>query len=295
MREERIALSICVLSYNGRDVLARCLEALERWPANGRTELVVTDNGSSDGTSEMLRAEYPRARLFRHERNRRFTAAFNEMIREARGELVLLLSNDVEVQEGTLDRLVRHLRAHPEMGAAVPLSRKPDGELELICKRQPTFPKLLLEWTFVGSLPLLQRAAAALDQYPLDAEQVVEVAQDSCIMLKREVLGAIGGFDERLSLYYTEDDLCKRIRAAGWTIGYLPSASVRHLHRYTTRRMKPWHVRWLYVRDMLTYTRKHHGMAASELVLRPLAYLTLGGHLLRWARRGRRRAAAGTS
>jgi GT2 family glycosyltransferase len=268
-------LSVCVLSYNGREVLERCLRAAFLTTGGFRREVLVTDNGSSDATADMVRTEFSRATLIRHESNQSFTRAFNTMVARSRGRYVLLLSNDVELLPGTADLLVEAMEDSDSMGAVIPQSLKPDGTLELVCRRESTFTGLLMEWTFLGAWFKPVRERERTDSYALDVRQEVEVAQDSCMLLRREAFQQTDGFDEGFALYYTEDDLCHRLRKAGWTVVYEPAAQVRHLHRYTTRRMKPWRVRWLYVKDMLHYSAKRFGSARTNLVLRPLVYASL--------------------
>jgi GT2 family glycosyltransferase len=166
---------------------------------------------------------------------------------------------------GALGVMVGYLDAHPEVGAVGPQLRYPDGSVQPSRRRFPTVATLFLEST------LLQRwfpRNAVLDRFyvadrPDDMEQEVDWLVGAALMARREALEEVGGFDEQFFMYSEELDWCRRARAAGWKIVYLPEAVIvhhegrssgqvvaaRHIHFYTSK---------------VLYAGKYHGKTAAE-------------------------------
>ncbi|MCI0478722.1 MAG: glycosyltransferase, partial [Anaerolineales bacterium] len=128
MANDKIDLSIVIVSYNVRELLARCLKSVDsgHWTVDSRnlitdhcpltTEIFVVDNASRDGSAAMVRAEFPQVRLIENAENRGFAAANNQALPLTRGCYVLMLNPDTEVRAGALETLVRFMDAHPHAG-----------------------------------------------------------------------------------------------------------------------------------------------------------------------------------
>lgn len=273
-------VSVCILSYDGKDKLRQCLDSILKHTQRATIEILVTDNGSSDGTFDMVQREYRTVRLFRNEVNQKFTRPFNAMLAQATGRHFLILNNDVTFHDDAISSLSAYLDATPKVGAVTPASIEDDGSYERVAKRDVTFRDLLATWTLLGRLV---QPASQVHGYDLTLPAVVDVGQDSCLMVRREVWEHIGAYDTRFKLYYTEDDICLRIRRAGWEIHYRPEVRIQHAHSFTTKRLPPLSVKWIYAVDMLSYARKHLGWARSNFLLAPLVALTFLLRLPRWA------------
>ncbi len=289
-------LSVVIVSWNVHDLLRRCLHSVlrspgfrlgadtsadEPSPARRRLEIVVVDNGSSDGSPEMVRAEFPQVRLLTNEENRGFTAANNQGLGLARGRWLLLLNPDAEVVGGALSAMVEYLEGHPRVGALGPQLRYPDGSLQSSRRRFPTFATGLVESTVIQEWwvdnGLLRRYYMA--DTPDQAVQPVDWVVGACLLLRREAYEEVGGLDEGFFMYSEEMDWCRRCKSAGWDVVYLPSATVIHHEGKSSEQVVP--ERHIYFQSSkVRYFRKHHGRLQSE-ALRWFLLATYAYQLLR--------------
>jgi GT2 family glycosyltransferase len=236
--EAALALSVVVASWNVCDALRDCLLSVEGEIARlapDRVEVVVVDNGSSDGSPAMVAAEFPWVILIRNAGNAGFARASNQGIDAARGPLLLLLNPDTLLIPGALVTLMRFMREHADAGAAGACLLNPDGSLQ--ASAYPS-PGLLREFWRLFHLDGLMR----LSTYPLEkwgaAPHRVDVAQGACLALRREALDQVGALDEEFFMYTEEVDLCRRLWRAGWTVNWVPGARVVHLGGQSTMQLR---------------------------------------------------------
>jgi GT2 family glycosyltransferase len=258
-------ISAIVVSYNTRDDLLRCLEALQA-ATGAALETIVVDNGSTDGSVDAVRARFPDVRAIANAANLGFARANNLGLRAARGEFVLVVNSDCEVRPGAVAALCAILETRPEVAIAGPRTVGSDGG------PQVSFgPSLtpVAEWrqgrlvrgVKAGDAAALRRAAALAAH-----EQEPEWVSASCFLARRSALEAVGGFDESFFLYEEDVDLCLRVRLAGGRILYTPAAEVvHHLGRSMAR--APVRARLEYHRSHLHFYAKHNSLA-ERLVLR---------------------------
>jgi hypothetical protein len=274
-----IALSVVIVNYNTREDLRKCLAALH--DCRPMPEVIVVDNASSDGSAAMVAEEFPRVVLLTPGRNLWFCGGNNLGIAAAHGKYVLLLNPDTVPPNGAMAALVSFMEAHPDYAGVTMQLRYPDGTIQRTCSRIPTFRYLLLTQTPLGGL--FRRACAQANAHhwyagwERDEDYDVEAIPGSCTLMRRAELS----LDDRLLLYFPEDDLAQRHR--GRRFRFLTSHPIIHREKSATRTASATRI---YFRDMLVYTRKHHGRAAALLLWlcsRPLAW----GLAVRWWLRGR--------
>lgn len=252
-------LSVVVLSWNTKDLTLACLRALfAEAPAHAR-EVIVVDNGSQDGSADAIAAAFPQVRLVRNSDNRLYAAGNNQGIALARGEFVCTLNSDTEVRPGALDRLVDWLRAHPDYALAAPRLVDPDGSVQHACQRFPTLLTALCFDSWWGAWwpgSWVQRRYLMRD---FDHRQSRDVDQPpaACWVLRSAEWRALGGFDEALSLFYNDVDLCLRLRRAGRRVRYVAEAEVLHHRGASTRNFARMLVLWH--RNRRDYYHKHWG------------------------------------
>jgi GT2 family glycosyltransferase len=256
-------LSVVIVNWNTRALLHRCLETVraeESRAAEGRFEIIVVDNASSDGTAAMIRDGFPDVTVVENRANVGFAAANNQGIRRATGELILLLNPDTEIFAGSLQTMVRTMRASEGVGAAGACLVNPDGSLQASASPQPTLGREIWRLFHLDRLhPLASYPLAAWDaQRP----HKVEVAQGAALILRRAALEEVGVLDEDYFMYTEEVDLCSRLRKAGWQILWLPNARVLHWGGQSTRQVKAEMFLRLYESKILFF-RKHYGPAAA--------------------------------
>ncbi|MGH2461922.1 MAG: glycosyltransferase family 2 protein [Chloroflexota bacterium] len=222
--------SIIIVSYNTRDLLHRCLGSLERAAPGRHLETIVVDNGSLDGTVDLVRRDFPGVRLIANDGNLGFTAANNQALAISSGRFVLFLNPDAELMPDALAVMLAYLEANPRVGVVGPRLSFPDGRIQPSRRRFPTPVTALVESTLVQRWwprsPILQRFYLR-DRSPGEVQEV-DWLTGACLLARREAIEAVDGFDERFFMYSEELDLCREIRNHGWSISFLPTARVIH-------------------------------------------------------------------
>jgi N-acetylglucosaminyl-diphospho-decaprenol L-rhamnosyltransferase len=266
-----IDLTVVIVNWNVRDLLRRCLQSIEAEASQAfggfALEIVVVDNASTDGSVEMVRAEFPNVRLIANDKNRGFTVANNQGLALGQGRYLLLLNPDTEVTGGALATMVRSMDGHPEIGALGPQLRYPDGSLQSSRRRFPTFATALVESTVVqewwGDNRVLRRYYMA--DTPDDAIQSVDWLVGACLLVRRQAYEQVGGLDEDFFMYSEEMDWCRRIKDAGWLVVYLPTATVVHHEGRSSEQVIP--ARHIHFQSSkVRYFRKHHGSFQAEVL-----------------------------
>jgi GT2 family glycosyltransferase len=221
------------------------------------------DNGSTDGSADMVARDFPRVRLTRAGTNQGFAAANNCAIREAGSRYVLLLNPDTIVAAHTVGALVCFLDQRPDVGIAGPKILFPDGRFQSCGYRFPTLLgeirqskniNRILRW-LVGDAP-----ADAVPGGPADVDWV----DGACLMIRRETIDDIGLLDEQFFLYAEELDWCFRARHAGWRVAVVPQIAMVHYQGQSSAQMSDVSLAHL-VETRLRYYRKNHGIATAAL------------------------------
>ena len=266
-------LSIVLLTWNGRELVLGCLASIGREVRGrsdaGRIEVqtIVVDNGSNDGTADAVAGRFPWVELVRLPRNRGFAAGNNAGLARARGRHVALLNDDTVVLHDALERCVRHLDSHPEVGAVGPQLLHPDGRKQNSIHSYPTLlgelvPRGVLETLFPRRFPSKRLEHPG----PIDVEAVL----GACLLVRREALDAVGPLPEEYFFFLEETDWLFRIARAGFRIVHLPAARLVHLHGASTKKRVPLPTRIEYHRSLYRFFRRNRGpwQAASVVSLR---------------------------
>jgi GT2 family glycosyltransferase len=252
-------LSVVVLSWNTKALTLACLRALHAETPRHPREVIVVDNGSQDGSAEAIAAAYPGVQLLCNAENRLYAAGNNQGVALAQGEFVCTLNSDTEVRPGALDALVEFLQQHPGHGAVAPRLVDPDGSVQHACQRFPTLATALCFDSWWGSFWPGSRIQARYLMRDFDHLASCDVDQPpgAVFVMRTAEWRAFGGLDERLSLFYNDVDLCKRLWQQGRRIHYLASAEVMHHRGGSTRNFARMLVLWH--RNRLAYYGKHYG------------------------------------
>src|SRR5262245_8477700 len=175
MVEKTADVSVCVVNWNGREMLRGCLESLCRRPQGVRVEVVVVDNGSADGAPDMVAAEFPEVVLVRNAHNAGFARANNQAAARAAGRYLFFLNNDTLVPPGTLAALLAYAEAHPEVGMIGPRLRGADGRYQASYRPRPTLAALLHRTTLLRLTGLFRRAYREYRREQFDPHQARRV------------------------------------------------------------------------------------------------------------------------
>ncbi|GAB4495025.1 MAG: hypothetical protein OHK0052_01510 [Anaerolineales bacterium] len=252
-------LSICIVSLNARDYLRACIHSIETHPPASPREIIVVDNGSTDGTREMLAAEFPQIQVIRNDENLGYTRPNNQAMRIAKGD-ILLLNPDTLVHPGAFDTLLRFLEQHPQVGICGPKILNRDGTLQKPCRRGVSRPWAVFSY-FSGLATLFPKnplfTGYLLTHLPEDEIAQVDGVSGACMLIRRAVYDQIGGFDERFFAYQEDADYCFQAQKAGWQVFYVPQAQVTHYGGMGGSRTQPYRSIIEWHRSYYLYYRKN--------------------------------------
>jgi len=277
-------VSVIVVSYNARDHLERCLETV----AGRAHEVIVVDSGSTDGSRELVRERFPGVRLVELAENRGYGAGANKGIRIASGRWFLLLNSDAWPVGNRVEELVAFGDRHPEIGVAGPKLLNPDGSLQRSVRGFPTVWRLATEYFFLRKLAPGTRALNAFYAANFDHETVrkAEFLMGAVLLLRREAIAQVGGFDERFFMFSEETDLCYRMHKAGWTVEFFPEAEFVHVGGASTR--SEWGRMYReQLRGHLLFLAKHQSLYRAEQARKMLVWALRLRALLFRGERGR--------
>lgn len=245
-------VSVAIVNFWTRDLVEQCLQSI-REETRLSYEVLLVDNSFNDLPDDLATSD-DNVRLIRNEENVGFARATNEAYRKSHGRHFLLLNPDAVVRSAAIDRMVRYMDAHPDVGVVGPRILNPDGSPQPSAQAFPTLFSLVANlFGFKGLLPTpaIRRFAAGLlkfnpvssmnprtpggvvsaylANYDPDPEaRDVDWVSGACLLVCREAMDVVGLLDEGFFLYWEDVDLCRRIRTAGWRVVYLPEATVIH-------------------------------------------------------------------
>ena len=273
-------VSYCVVNTNGRELLLRCLDAIERTtPPDLEHEILVLDNASDDGSAEAVRQLGRDIRLIELDRREGKAANDSRLLQEARGEFGLLLNEDSELRPGAVAALLGALESDRNAAVAGAQLLAPDGGEVPCAWRLPSAETVLAGAFFMHRRVTVESGGEGI--------RPVGWVQSSAMMVRRDAAEHVGWFDHDFFVYSDETDFCKRLWDAHWKVLYVPSARAVHDDQMAQdvsgaeRRIVEYH------RNRDRYLRKHLGRVEAVLMrpllawpylLRAAAALVLPGH-----------------
>ena len=251
-------ISVIIVNWNVRELLLACLESL-REQTGVRHEIIVVDNASRDESAEAVERQYPKVTLIANKNNRGFARANNQGIRLAKGRHILLLNPDTVVRPDTLRQTVAFLDNHPDIGILGCKILNRDGSRQRSIRRDPSFSSQALILAklhaFFPKLNPLRRYFASDVTY--DHEQDVEQVMGAFLAFRASLTNRVGLLDEGFFLWFEEVDFCKRVRAAGLRIVFLPSITITHFGGESFGQLLSIEQQLIFNRSLLRYARKH--------------------------------------
>jgi len=263
-------LGIVIVNWNTRDLLRECLRSVYA-SQGGSLRVVVVDNASSDGSAEMVRAEFPQAEVIANRDNPGFSTANNQGFRLlgfAQGEQLppdrvpryaLALNPDTVLPPDALAEMVAYMDADERIGAAGPKLVLLNGQLDLACRR--SFPSPAISFYHMIGLSKLFPHSRRFGRYNMtyldpDVETEVDSVVGAFMMVRRAVIQRVGLFDESFWMYGEDLDWAYRIKQAGWKVMYNPRVTVTHVKRAASRQSR--RAQTEFYRAMLIFYRKHY-------------------------------------
>lgn len=267
----RCDLSIVIISWNVRELLRRCLDSIQESLRGEKgkgllVETIVFDNGSADGSADMVREDFPWVHLMESEVNLGFTKGNNLAIGQSEGRYILLLNPDTEVVGDALGTMMAYMESHPRAGALGPQLMNPDGTTQSSRRRFPTMATAFLESTVLQ--PWFQGSGILKRYYlldrPDDETQPVDWVVGAALLIRREALHQVSPLDEEFFMYSEELEWCYRLKAQGWEVVYLPTAQVVHQEgRSSEQVLAARHIH--FQRSKVLFFKKYYGWRGEVL------------------------------
>jgi len=260
----RIDLSIIIVSYNSKELTKKCLKTVFEMIKDVVFEVFVVDNASSDGSQEMVKKEFPFAKLIESNKNLGFAKANNLALPLAKGRYIFFLNPDTMILDQNIVELVKFMDIHHEAGAVGPLILNANKTMQRQCKRGfPTFPNLFFYYTGLWKMfPRSQNWKMIAGGYFLtdrSDELVCEVDQLSgaAMLVRRSIVGQIGGMNEEYVMYWDDTDYCFRIKEVGKKIYYVPVAKIVHLGGAGGSQLHAFKNLWYFHRGAVVFYRRY--------------------------------------
>jgi N-acetylglucosaminyl-diphospho-decaprenol L-rhamnosyltransferase len=236
-----VRLSIVILCWNDLKVISNCLRSIYAGTSSTEFEVIVSDNGSTDGSTDFIRETFPLVHVIENGVNLRFSKGNNVGIRASTGEYVLILNPDTIIHDGSLDRWIEFADQHPEAGGFGCRVLNPDGSCQGSAR---PFPTIWREWLAALCLSRLGYVSDYFisDRYVRwkgDTERLIDWHSGCCLMIRSNLLMELRGFDEQFQYYYEDVDLCRRIWDTGRPIVYTPKVTITHLGGQSTMERFP--------------------------------------------------------
>lgn len=248
-------LAVIIVSWNTAGELSDCLDSVQRSLPMAPSQVIVVDNGSTDGSTDMVAARFPGATLVRNAGNVGYARANNQGLALCKTPMVLLLNSDAIVPPGALAALTAFMEAHPRVGACSPRLIGTDGRPQPFAFGRDPSPGYLL-----------QRGLAALalrrsvHDWATGDEQEVDWVTGACLLARTAAVREVGGLDEAMFMYFEDNDLCRRLRQRGWQVRFYPAVTVTHLGGRSLAQNPA--ARPEYYRSLRHFYRKHYGWLA---------------------------------
>lgn len=273
-------LSIIIVNFNTRQLVCDCLHSIFTHPPRCSFEIFAVDNGSTDGSCEVIARQFPDIKLIQNQRNLGFSEANNQALRLARGNYLMLLNSDTLVVPGSIDRMLQAMAFHSRVGVLGPRLLYPDGRIQSSYGDLPTvfayFAHLLkmgslvpdFFWRLLSRTQMLNHIGSTISTYCLwhaDAPPITrELPEDvfvigACMLIRRACMERVGFLDSEFLLYDDDADYCKRVHDSGWKILFFSDSVIVHLKGGTAGNNHRRNVHAYYGR--LYFLRKHRGIA----------------------------------
>jgi len=276
-----VPVTIAVVSWNTRDLLARCLESLEPAVDRGRAAVWVVDNASTDGSPELVAESFRWVQLVAASENLGFGRAVNLVAERTSSEWLAAANADVALRPGALDALLETGARDPGAGAIAPRLVLPNGETQHSVFAFPTIPFSFLLATGAYRLnATIGDRLAFVGHWNRERARRVPWAVAAFLLVRRVAWEQVCGFDERQWMYAEDLDLGWRLRRAGWATRYEPAAVVDHESAASTTQLFGPELAPHWQRSTYGFIARRRGTANARVV----ALLNLVGAIWRWAR-----------
>lgn len=230
-------LSIIIVNYNTEKLLKNCIDSIYESDSRLSFEIVVVDNGSTDGSVENIRV-IQGLKLIENKVNLGFAKACNQGIKAAKGKYLLLLNSDTQMTKGAMEELISFAEKNPDVGVVGAQLLNPDRSVQGSVFREPTIKRAILQsW--------LDRGQVLAKYAPIGtAPSEVEILTMAAFLITPKALKKVGLLDDRYFMYFEDFDYCRRVRNVGLKVYYLPASKVIHIHGASGKNLVKDEMQW---------------------------------------------------
>ena len=285
LKNDEIQISVIIVNWQVKEYLKKCLLSIKKIYGDTQNflknsvcplEVIVIDNASTDGSVSMIRDTFSWVKLIVNLSNRGFATANNQGIKISKGKYILFLNPDTEITENSFHIMMNFLKDHKNVGAVGCRIIYPNGALQPSCRRFPTVE--LAFWEQNHDFFLRDPEKVSNDYFMKDMDysmmQEVDQPMGAGLMVKKEALDDVGGFDDKYFMFFDEVDLCYRIKQKGWKIMYFPQVTIIH-HRAKSVDFafeKGWSMDKEFHKSMFRFLWKHYPTRFLKIILLKLIY-----------------------
>jgi GT2 family glycosyltransferase len=263
LQKDGLILSIIVVNMNTKDLTVECLRSVEKETKNIQFEVLLTDNGSNDGSVEAFQKISKETfwkdkfTLILNDSNTGYAKANNQGIRRAKGKYILLLNNDTVVHKNSLQNLLKFAEETPDAGVIGSKLLNIDGTLQMSCFNFPTIKNAILEY-YLGKKGLFEKFAPKGD-LPSTVDSVV----GAVFLMTPKAIEEVGILDERYWAYFEDIDYCRQCWKHGLKVYYLPDSVITHYHGATFKKMSNETERW---KRLIPSSKIYHGLIGHYII-----------------------------
>ena len=259
----KITLSIIIVNLNTKDLTVGCIRSIQKEAKDISFEVLLTDNGSNDGSVEALKRIKKESfwkdkfTLILNDSNTGYGKANNQGIRKAKGKYILLLNNDTVVHKDALQNLVKFADKTPDVGVVGSKLLNIDGTLQMSCFNFPTITNAVKEY-FFNQKGLFDKFAPK-GKLPTTVDSVV----GAVFLITPKAKKLVGILDERYFAYFEDIDYCRQTWKNGLKVYYLPDSVITHYHGATFKKLADESQRW---KKLIPSSKVYHGLIKHYII-----------------------------
>ena len=226
-------LSIIIVSWNTKKLLDDCLESIYKFTSGLKFEVLVVDNGSEDGSGDMVKKKFPKTKLILNKKNLGFSKANNQGIKKAKGQYIFLLNSDTYLVENSFKKLLTNIKSRSKLGVIAPQLLNENQTIQQSAGYFPHLPQVFFWMSFLDDLPI----GMLFKPYHIDHDsfykngQQIDWVTAAALMIPKKVIDEVGLLDPQIFMYGEEIEWCYRIKKAGYKIYFSPITNIIHIGR----------------------------------------------------------------
>ncbi len=260
-------VSIAIATYNTKDLVNRCIYSIIQHTKKITYEIIVVDNASLDNSVTCIKKNFPKVKVIANKKNNYLAKAINQALKNSKGKYFLILNSDVFFKDNSIKKMVEYLDRHPRVGACEGIEFYENGKLLNTGSR---FSTPLIDFYELSVIGKRIKDKNLIDIYRYKninrlTTFEVDVACDAFLMVRKHIMEKINGYDEHFLLFYTENDLCLKIKKLGYIVMHLGNAKVWHTVSASTDRLQ-WRKFDIYYQDLLWYYKKNGDVLSGMLL-----------------------------